>query len=166
MYNGSSKWKVIVWLYLTASNITKETLIHAKFTVFWLYLHLHVTFHILHYAVPCSNCNTPHKDCIVCQAYHKVYGKDFLSHRFGHTEHHRTTSTPVSEPPRARIQPPDEEPLYQSRAYSAPLPMSRRIFPRETSDSHGSYLSSSTSDEIHERVEKLVQRYSPQPVSN
>ena len=119
------------------------------------------------FPVPCSSCRTPRQDCIVCAAYHKVYGKDFLSYRFGHDDsQHRTTSAPLSEPPRRQLTPPEDEPPYESRAYSAPLPLSRRIFPRVRGEHYsGSYLSSdSTSDEIHERVDRIIRKHSPQPV--
>lgn len=99
---------------------------------------------------PCPDCRVPHKECIVCQAYLKVYGRDFLRYRFGHGLHRRTTSTPAftsfaSEPPRVRARLPDDDLLNESRAYSEPIPRSRRIFPREF-NGYGSYLSSSSRD--------------------
>jgi len=115
---------------------------------------------------PCPDCRVPHKDCIVCQAYLKVYGRDFLKHRFGHGPHRRTTSTPAytsfaSEPPRVRARLPEVD-LNVSRAYSEPIPRSRRLFPRE-SNGYGSYLSSSSRD-INDRVDSLVRRHtSPVP---
>lgn len=115
---------------------------------------------------PCPDCRVPHKDCIVCQAYLKVYGRDFLKHRFGHGPHRRTTSTPAytsfaSEPPRVRARLPDDD-LNVSRAYSEPIPRSRRLFPREV-NGYGSYLSSSSRD-INDRVDSLVRRHtSPVP---
>jgi len=115
---------------------------------------------------PCPDCRVPHKDCIVCQAYLKVYGRDFLKHRFGHGPHRRTTSTPAytsfaSEPPRVRARLPEDD-LNVSRAYSEPIPRSRRLFPREV-NGYGSYLSSSSRD-INDRVDSLVRRHtSPVP---
>lgn len=125
-------------------------------------------FLFLKCTAPCPNCRVPHKECIVCQAYLKVYGRDFLKHRFGRVPHRRTTSTPVytsfaSEPPRVRAPAFDDDPLNVSRAYSEPIPRSRRIFPREP-NGYGSYLSSS-SQEIHDRVEQSMRRRSPVPVS-
>lgn len=115
---------------------------------------------------PCPDCRVPHKECIVCQAYLKVYGKDFLKYRFGRVPHKRTTSTPAytsfaSEPPRPRAPAQVDDPLDVSRAYSEPIPRSRRIFPREP-DGYGSYLSS-TSPEIHDRVDRSIRRRSPVP---
>lgn len=115
---------------------------------------------------PCPECRVPHKDCVVCQAYLKVYGRDFLKHRFGHVPHRRTTSTPAytsfaSEPPRVRARLPDDDLLNESRAYSEPIPRSRILFPREPSG-YGSYLAPS-SQEIQDRVDRLVRRHSPVP---
>lgn len=115
---------------------------------------------------PCPDCRVPHKECIVCQAYLKVYGKDFLKYRFGRVPHKRTTSTPAytsfaSEPPRPLAPALVDDPLDVSRAYSEPIPRSRRIFPREP-DGYGSYLSS-TSPEIHDRVDRSIRRRSPVP---
>lgn len=125
---------------------------------------------IIHFSfvAPCPECRVPHKDCVVCQAYLKVYGRDFLKHRFGHLPHRRTTSTPTytsfaSEPPRVRARIPDDDLLNESRAYSEPIPRSRRLFPHEPSG-HGSYAASS-SQEIQDRVDRLVRRHSPVPVS-
>ena len=116
---------------------------------------------------PCPDCRVPHKDCVVCQAYLKVYGRDFLKYRFGYGPHRRTTSTPAytsfaSEPPRPRPHLPDDDLLNESRAYSEPIPRSRRIFPREV-NGYGSYLSTSSRD-IDGRVDSLVRRYTS-PVS-
>ena len=123
---------------------------------------------ILSSPVPCSNCRVPHKDCIVCQAYHKVFGKDFLKHRFTANGHKRSTSTPsyaafASEPhSRARARVPRDDPLYESRAYSAPLTrVRRRMFSSDT----GPVRTSSPSDDIHERVERMIRRHSPTLVS-
>jgi len=115
---------------------------------------------------PCPECRVPHKDCIVCQAYLKVYGRDFLKHRFGYVPHRRTTSTPAytsfaSEPPRFRARLPDDDLLNESRAYSEPIPRSRRLFPREP-HGYGSYIAPS-SQEIQDRVDRLVRRHSPVP---
>ena len=113
-------------------------------------------------AAPCPDCRVPHKDCVVCQAYLKVYGRDFLKHRFGHELHRRTSSTPTytsfaSEPPRVRARLPENDILNESRAYSEPIPRSRRIFPRE--NGYGSFLSSPNR-------KSLTTRYaSPVPVS-
>ena len=128
----------------------------------WLEYHLFVC------VAPCPECRVPHKDCIVCQAYLKVYGRDFLKHRFGHVPHRRTTSTPAytsfaSEPPRVRARLPDDDLLNESRAYSEPIPRSRRLFPREP-HGYGSYIAPS-SQEIQDRVDRLVRRHSPVPVS-
>lgn len=127
------------------------------------------TFLLKCFPVPCSSCRVPHKDCVVCQAYYKVFGKDFLKHRFTTNNHKRTTSTPAynsfaSEPPRARARVPQDEPLYQSRAYSAPLSRvrRRRIF---SSDEEPVRKLSSSDDDIHERVDRLISRYSPTLVS-
>lgn len=121
------------------------------------------------FSAPCPDCRVPHNECIVCQAYLKVYGRDFLKHRFGHGGlHRRTTSTPAyttfaSEPPRARARLIDDDPLNESRAYSEPIPRSRRIFPRSEFNGYGSYLSSS-SREIGDRVESVTRRHTS-PVS-
>lgn len=81
------------------------------------------------FLVPCYNCKTPHKDCIVCQAYYKVFGRDFLKHRFSTNTH---TSTRASEPPPRRTQryfEQDTGPSYHERAYSAPIPrLKTRLF--------------------------------------
>ena len=126
------------------------------------------SFLYLTHIAPCPDCRVPHKECIVCQAYLKVYGKDFLKYRFSRVPHKRTTSTPAytsfaSEPPRPRAPALVDDPLDVSRAYSEPIPRSRRIFPREP-DGYGSYLSS-TSPEIHDRVDRSIRRRSPVPVS-
>jgi len=111
---------------------------------------------------PCPDCRVPHKDCVVCQAYLKVYGRDFLKHRFGHELHRKTSSTPTytsfaSEPPRVRARLPENDVLNESRAYSEPIPRSRRIFPRE--NGYGSFLSSPSR-------ESFTTKYaSPVPVS-
>lgn len=109
--------------------------------------------------VPCPDCRVPLKDCIVCQAYLKVYGRDFLKYRFERGPHHRTTSTPAfrsfaSEPTKLRARLPTDNLLNESRAYSEPIPRSRRIFPRDV-DQYGSYLESS-SHGINDRMKSLT----------
>lgn len=116
---------------------------------------------------PCPDCRVPHKDCIVCQAYLKVYGTDFLKYRFGRGPHYRTASTPAytsftSEPPRLRARLPDDDVLNQSRAYSEPIPRSRRVFPREV-DQFGSYLGSSR-PEVDDRIDSIPRRHTS-PIS-
>ena len=111
------------------------------------------------FAVPCPDCRVPLKDCIVCQAYLKVYGRDFLKYRFEREPHHRTTSTPAfrsfaSEPIKLRARLPTDNLLNESRAYSEPIPRSRRIFPRDV-DQYGSYLESS-SHGINDRMKSLT----------
>ncbi|KAK3747900.1 hypothetical protein QZH41_010204 [Actinostola sp. cb2023] len=90
--------------------------------------------------MPCYDCKVPHKDCIVCQAYYKVFGRDFLKHRF--TTNRQTTR--ASEPPITRSQryfEQDTGPSYHDRAYSAPIPRTRtRLFstPKPTSSHYTS----------------------------
>ncbi|XP_032234711.2 spermatogenesis-associated protein 6 isoform X2 [Nematostella vectensis] len=129
--------------------------------------------------MPCIDCKTPHKDCIVCQAYYKVFGRDFLKHRFTSAGHRRAASTPSyttfvpsSEPPKIRarryVEDNDEDPeLYQSRAYSEPLPRTKpRLFSTpKFSSSHSYARVSSPSEEIHDRVERIIRKHSPLPVS-
>ncbi|XP_073228084.1 spermatogenesis-associated protein 6-like isoform X1 [Porites lutea] len=111
---------------------------------------------------PCPDCRVPHKDCVVCQAYLKVYGRDFLKHRFGHELHRRTSSTPAytsfaSEPPRVRARLPENDVLNESKAYSEPIPRSRRIFPRE--NGYGSFLSSPNRESLMTRYASPVPSY-------
>jgi hypothetical protein len=111
-------------------------------------------------SVPCQDCRVPHKDCLVCQAYFKVYGNEFLQYRFGPDRRLRSTSTPsltsYHTPARARL--PDSAPTSDDVAYSRPLSERKKIFSAE-SEGYSSYKdSSSHSDEMHERVKKLLQK--------
>ena len=111
------------------------------------------------FAVPCPDCRVPQKDCIVCQAYRKVYGRDFLKYRFERGPHHRTTSTPAfrsfaSEPTKLRARLPTDDLLNESHAYSEPIPRGRRIFPHDV-DQYGSYLES-LSHGINDRMKSLT----------
>lgn len=123
------------------------------------------------FAVPCPDCRVPQKDCIVCQAYLKVYGRDFLKYRFDRGPHHRTTSTPAfrgfaSEPTKLRARLSTDDQLTESRVYSEPIPRSRRIFPPDV-DQYGSYLESS-SHGVDDRMKNLTKgraTTSPVPVS-
>ncbi|KXJ12580.1 uncharacterized protein LOC110241910 [Exaiptasia diaphana] len=106
--------------------------------------------------LPCYNCKTPHKDCIVCQAYYKVFGRDFLKHRFTTNTH---LPTRASEPPPRRTRryfEQDTGPSYHERAYSAPIPrLKTRLFstPNVRSSSpkrenRTTYLSDSDDDSL------------------
>ena len=110
--------------------------------------------------MPCQDCRVPHKDCLVCQAYYKVYGNEFLQYRFGPDRQLRSSSTPsltsYHTPARARI--PDSAPTSDDVAYSRPLSERKKIFYPE-SEGYSSYKdSSSHSDEMHERVKKLLEK--------
>ena len=112
------------------------------------------------FSVPCQDCRVPHKDCLVCQAYFKVYGNEFLQYRFGPDRQLRSSSTPsltsYHTPARARI--PDSAPTSDDVAYSRPLSERKKIFYPE-SEGYSSYKdSSSHSDEMHERVKKLLEK--------
>ena len=110
------------------------------------------------YSVPCQDCRVPHKDCLVCQAYFKVYGNEFLQYRFGPDRQLRSTSTPslTSYHTLARARHPDSAPTSNDVAYSRPLSEGKKIFHAE-SEGYSSYKdSSSNSDEMHERVKKLL----------
>ncbi|XP_028413074.1 spermatogenesis-associated protein 6-like isoform X2 [Dendronephthya gigantea] len=108
--------------------------------------------------LPCQDCRVPHKDCLVCQAYFKVYGNEFLQYRFGPDRQLRSASTPslamYQTPARARL--PGSAPTSDDVAYSRPLSERKKIFHAE-SEGYSSYKeSSSNSDEMHERVKKLL----------
>ena len=110
--------------------------------------------------VPCQDCRVPHKDCLVCQAYFKVYDNEFLQYRFGPDRQLRSSSTPsltsYHTPARARL--PDSAPTSDDVAYSRPLSERKKIFGTE-SEGYSSYKdSSSHSDEMHERVKKLLEK--------
>lgn len=110
----------------------------------------------------------PHKDCLVCQAYFKVYGNDFLQYRFGPDRRVRSISTPsltsYHTPARARL--PNSAPRSDDVAYSRPLPERKKIFSVE-SEGYSSYKdSSSHSDEMHERVKKLLEKTKSYSVSS
>ncbi|XP_031561158.1 uncharacterized protein LOC116297134 isoform X2 [Actinia tenebrosa] len=121
--------------------------------------------------MPCPDCKTPHKDCIVCQAYYKVFGRDFLKHRFTLGKHRRTTSVPTyssaaSEPPILRSRQyfeRDTGPAYHERAYSAPIPRTRLRFSSTPKVINDSFRAVPPPDEIHERVERIIRRHSPKP---
>ncbi|CAB4015972.1 Hypothetical predicted protein [Paramuricea clavata] len=110
--------------------------------------------------LPCQDCRVPHNDCLVCQAYFKVYGNEFLQYRFGPDRRLRSTSTPslTSYHTSARARLPDSAPTSDDVAYSRPLSERKKIFSAE-SEGYSSYKdSSSHSDEMHERVKKLLQK--------
>ena len=128
---------------------------------------------ILSFLVPCQSCRVPHKDCLVCQAYYKVYGKEFLQYRFG-PDRLRSTSTPSlpsshkTSPNRARARLPDSGPTSDDVAYSRPLSRNQKIFiPSNESEGYSSYRdSSSQSDDMHERVKQLLEKTKMYSVSN
>lgn len=105
--------------------------------------------------VPCYNCKVPHKDCIVCQAYYKVFGRDFLKHRFT-TNTHMTTR--ASEPPVTRTRryfEQDTGPSYHERAYSAPIPRRQtRLFSTPNVASSTPLRAKSPLDNIQDRQER------------
>ena len=109
--------------------------------------------------MPCQDCRVPHKDCLVCQAYFKVYGNEFLQYRFGPDRQLRSTSTPsltsYHTPARARL--PGSGATSDDVAYSRPLSERKKIFNAELED-YSSYQESSHSDEMHERVKKLLEK--------
>lgn len=124
--------------------------------------------------VPCQDCRVPHKDCLVCQAYFKVYGNEFLQYRFGPDRQLRSWSTPSltslqrTSPTLARARPPDSGPTSDDVAYSRPLSARKKMF-RKSGESEGysSYQdSSSQSDEMHERVKKLLEKTKVYSVSS